>query len=149
MTHSWLDFLHELATDSGTVQEVTNGMLFILGIEIIVVLLVYLTRAYFEKNNPTPWHLRISVQFAIALVVFAIGSVSRAWWVWLLWECRNRTETMCPEHFASPAWLGLSASASVLGGFLIIKAITKHWSGWLWVPALLVALTVPIYMHFW
>jgi hypothetical protein len=144
--------------DVPTLQEVGNGLWFILGLEICASIVFYLVASHIEHKRRDreaqtyilmergPWYERADVQLAVGLLVYVAGSSIRAHWNWVLRECENDYgREACAYLQLSYGELFLAMALAILGGTCMIRRLLPaHWSPWSWLVAGGLAILIPV-----
>lgn len=149
--------LVKILSDNELYREIMNGTWFILSLEILIALIIYLfTRirsskqiVHYEWVQPASWYQDPATQLAIAWTCYMAGSAVRAGWIWLLLECQNRVGRENCHHISnSQEILWIATLLAVAGGVCTIRCMLREeWRPWSYIVPAIIALTIPIIVH--
>lgn len=139
--------------DDLLLRELMNGMWFVLSVEVIFALTVYVINRALTPQEPdksifvvsVPWYRELGVQLAIAWLTYMSGSALRAGWIWALLECQNREGIDQCGHISKNVELLYAACfLAIVGGVCTIRILLpQHWRPWSYVIPAALALAIP------
>lgn len=148
----------KILSDDELYREIMNGTWFILSLEILFALIIYLfvrlrnskELVVYEWTKPASWYQDPATQLAIAWTCYMAGSAVRAGWIWLLLECQNRLGRNGCYHISnSQETLWVATILAVIGGVCTIRCMLRpEWRPWSYLVPGVVAVTVPLVVHY-
>lgn len=138
-------------------QELTNGFLTVLGIQMILALVVFMLFAYerhkYEQRRKRIRYIQVhesfidrrDVRISIAWIVFIAGFTLRAAYNWLLRSCQNAGELDCSAIEANYPLIFVATGFAVIGGVYTMKQLLPlHWTPWSVVVPVFVSALIPL-----
>lgn len=143
--------------DDYLIRELMNGMWFVLSLEILIALMIYIIHRILkepaEPRNiwviPEPWYRELGTQLAIGWTTYMTGSAIRAGWIWLLLECQGRLGMKNCGHITQTAEVLFIASVfAIVGGVCTIRIMMPdRWRPWSYIVPAAIAIIVPVSVH--